>query len=116
MVGSEIISGPGRAPDFAFGASISNGGRHLTALKSAAAGGSISRIVPHIEPPHPVTLPAYLADRVLTEYGQADVRASAAPTERLDTGAFCLAREGGTGSDGSFSGRAIQPNSPLPRL
>ena len=75
MVGSEIISGPGGAPDFAFGASISNGGRHLTALKSAAAGGSISRIVPHIEPPHPVTLPAYLADHVLTECGQADVRA-----------------------------------------
>ena len=75
MVGQERISGPGGAPDFAFGASTSNGGRHLTALKSAAAGGSISRIVPHIEPPRPVTLPAYLADVVLTEHGRAEVRA-----------------------------------------
>ena len=45
---------------------VSNGGRHLTALKSAASGGRISRIVPRIEPPHPVTLPNYLADAVIT--------------------------------------------------
>lgn len=88
VVGSEIISGPGGAPDFAFGASISSGGRHLTAFKSAAAGGSISRVVPHIESPHPVTLPAYLADRVLTEYGQADVRALSGPDRAMAVAAI----------------------------
>lgn len=83
MAGDEVISGPGGAPDFAFGASVSNGGRHLTALKSAASGGRISRIVPRIEPPHPVTLPNYLADAVITEFGLAEIRPLAGPDRFL---------------------------------
>jgi acyl-CoA hydrolase len=79
MAAGEVISGPGGAPDFAFGASVSNGGRHLTALKSAAARGTISRIVTRIEPPHPVTLPNYLADAFITEHGRAEVRSLAGP-------------------------------------
>jgi acyl-CoA hydrolase len=78
-VGGEIVSGPGGAPDFAFGASVSNGGRFVAALKSTAAGGSVSRIVRCIEPPGPVTLPAYLADVVVTEHGRAEVRTLAGP-------------------------------------
>jgi acyl-CoA hydrolase len=80
-----VISGPGGAPDFAFGASVSNGGRMVLALKSTAAGGTVSRIVRAIEPPNPVTLPAYLADAVITEHGRAEVRglAGAARAEAL---------------------------------
>lgn len=75
VVGGELISGPGGAPDFAFGASVTNGGRFVAALRSTAARGTISRIVRCIEPPNPVTLPAYLADVIVTEHGRAEVRA-----------------------------------------
>jgi acyl-CoA hydrolase len=34
----------------------------------------VSRIVARIEPPKPVSLPAYLADLIVTEHGVADVR------------------------------------------
>ena len=34
----------------------------------------MSRIVSTIEPPKPVSLPAYLADLIVTEHGVADVR------------------------------------------
>lgn len=74
VAGEEVISGPGGAPDYAFGASIGNGGRSIVALRSTAARGSLSRIVATIAPPRPVTLPAYLADAVVTEHGVAEVR------------------------------------------
>jgi acetyl-CoA hydrolase len=83
VAGGQIISGPGGAPDFAFGASVSNGGRFVAALKSTTSGGSVSRIVRHIEPPDPTTLPAYLADVIVTEHGRAEVRPLAGP-ERAD--------------------------------
>ena len=77
MVGQEFISGPGGAPDFAFGGAMATGGRVVVALPSTAAGGSISRIVDHIQPPNPVSLPAYLADIIVTEHGVAEVRGMA---------------------------------------
>jgi acyl-CoA hydrolase len=83
VAAGEIISGPGGAPDFAFGASVSNGGRLILAMKSTASSGTISRIVHRIEPPHPVTLPSYLTDVVVTEHGRAEVRAIGG-TERAD--------------------------------
>lgn len=83
MAGGQVISGPGGAPDYAFGANISNGGRHITAFKSAASGGRISRIVPYIEPPHPVTLAAWMADAVITDYGRAEIRALAGADRAL---------------------------------
>lgn len=73
-VGGRIISGPGGAPDFAFGASLCTGGRSIVALPSTAAEGRISRIVRSIEPPNPTTMPAYVADIVVTEHGAAEVR------------------------------------------
>ena len=73
MANGQIVSGPGGAPDFAFGAGLASGGRAIMALRSATAGG-LSRIVGRIEPPNPVTLPSYLADVVVTEYGRAEVR------------------------------------------
>ncbi|MEA3214391.1 MAG: hypothetical protein QOJ19_547 [Acidimicrobiia bacterium] len=74
MRGNEIISGPGGAPDFAFGAALATGGRVVVGLPSTASGGAVSRIVARIEPPKPVSLPAYLADLIVTEHGIADVR------------------------------------------
>jgi len=74
MRGAEIISGPGGAPDFAYGAALATGGRVVVALPSTAANGRVSRIVTGIEPPRPVSLPAYLADLIVTEHGVADVR------------------------------------------
>ena len=74
MRGTEIISGPGGAPDFAFGAALATGGRVVVGLPSTAGGGAVSRIVTRIEPPKPVSLPAYLADLIVTEHGVAEVR------------------------------------------
>ncbi len=72
--GSEFIAGPGGAPDFAYSGSIVNGGRVVCALPATAAGGKISRIVREITPPGRVSLPAYLADAIVTEHGIAEVR------------------------------------------
>ena len=74
MANGQIVSGPGGAPDFAFGAGLASGGRAIMALRSATSGGRLSRIVNRIEPPNPVTLPSYLADVIVTEYGRAEVR------------------------------------------
>lgn len=83
VAGGQIISGPGGAPDFGFGANLTNGGRSVLALRATAAGGRISRIVRAIEAPNPVTLPNYLADVIVTEYGRVDVRGLAG-TARAD--------------------------------
>ncbi len=68
------ISGPGGAPDFAFGASIATGGRSIMALPSTAAGGAISKIVRQVATGAPTTLPNYTADVVVTEYGAVELR------------------------------------------
>lgn len=72
--GGRRFSGPGGAPDFAFAATAAPGGRAIMALRSTAAKGTISRIVRHIEAPSPTTVPAYLADVVITEHGAAELR------------------------------------------
>lgn len=74
MVAGTLISGPGGAPDFGFGASLTSGGRSVLALRAVAGGGRISRIVRQIEAPRPTTLPSYLADVVVIEFGRIDVR------------------------------------------
>jgi acyl-CoA hydrolase len=74
VVNGQVISGPGGAPDFGFGASIAGKGRSVLALRSTAGRGAVSRIVRRIEAPNPVTLPSYLADVVVTEFGRVDVR------------------------------------------
>ncbi len=74
VVGGRIVSGPGGLPDFTFAASLDGGGRSIIALPSVAGRDRISRIVGRIQPPAPTTLPAYLADRVVTEHGVAELR------------------------------------------
>ena len=74
VAGGKVISGPGGQPDFAVGASLSEGGVSILAFPSTAAQGRRSRIVPAIDPAAPVTVPRYLADRVVTELGVARLK------------------------------------------
>ena len=69
VAGGKVISGPGGQPDFAVGASLSDGGVSILAFPATAARGRLSRIVRAIDPSAPVTVPRYLADRVVTEFG-----------------------------------------------
>lgn len=73
-VGDRLVSGPGGQPDFAIAASLAAGHRNLLALPSTAAGGGVSRIVRRLAPEATATLPRFLADRVVTEYGVARLR------------------------------------------
>ena len=72
-VGGRQISGPGGQPDFAAGASL-NGGISVVAMPSTAAGGKASRIVRQLDAGAVATTPRYYADRVVTEYGAAELR------------------------------------------
>lgn len=74
QVGDRVVSGPGGQPDFAAGAALSPGGMAVVALPSTARKGTASRIVPRLDPEVPVTVPRYLADRVVTENGIARLR------------------------------------------
>ena len=73
-VNGRVLSGPGGAPDYAFAACAAENGHSILALKSTAARGAISRIVASIDAPDRITLPAYTADIIVTEYGVAEVR------------------------------------------
>ena len=72
-VGGRQISGPGGQPDFAAGASL-NGGISVVAMPATAARGKVSRIVRRLDPDAVVTTPRYWADRVVTEFGAAELR------------------------------------------
>ncbi len=78
MVGGRTVSGPGGQPDFAQAASSAAGGMSIVALQATAAKGTVSRIVPAIDSADLVTVPHYLADRVVTEFGVASVRGATA--------------------------------------
>ena len=83
-LGSRQISGPGGQPDFATGAML-NGGISVVAMPSTAARGKVSRIVKQLDPGAVVTTHRTLADRIITEYGQAQLagRTLAARAEAL---------------------------------
>ena len=71
-LGSRQISGPGGQPDFAVGA-ILNGGVSVVAMPATAARGKVSRIVRRLDADSVVTTPRTLADRIVTEFGQAEL-------------------------------------------
>ncbi|RIA45496.1 acyl-CoA hydrolase [Hephaestia caeni] len=71
-IGGKHIGGTGGLPDFAMGAAAAQGGRSVIALSSTAAGGTGTRIVARLN--GPVTVPAYLADVIATEFGRAELR------------------------------------------
>lgn len=68
-IGAEMWSGPGGQQDFAIGALMAKGGRNVTILRSVAAGGTVSRIVPRLPEGTIVTVPRQMTDYVITEYG-----------------------------------------------
>lgn len=81
-LGPRQISGPGGQPDFAAGAML-NGGISVVAMPATAARGQVSRIVKQLDPGAVVTTPRTLADRVITEFGQAEL-AGRTVAERAD--------------------------------
>lgn len=90
QIGDRVVSGPGGQPDFAAAAALSVEGRSFVALPSCTGHGdpqlgreTISRIVPRLGANVPVTVPRYLADRVVTEHGVARLR-GADGSERAD--------------------------------
>lgn len=71
-LGPRQISGPGGQPDFAAGAML-NEGISVVAMPATAARGQVSRIVKQLDPGAVVTTPRTHADRVVTEFGQAEL-------------------------------------------
>ena len=66
---AEIYNGTGGQPEFHIGAAIAPGGKAITVLPTTAAGGSITRIVPHVADGSYITVPRHFADYVVSEFG-----------------------------------------------
>lgn len=73
-IGYRQYSGTGGQVDFIRGAAMSKGGRAILAFHSTAAGGKLSRIVPHINEGASVTTSRADVHCIVTEYGIADLR------------------------------------------
>jgi len=68
-LGHRIYSGIGGQMDFIHGAALSKGGKPIIALPSTAAGGTVSRIVPELNPGAGVVTTRGHVHWVVTEYG-----------------------------------------------
>jgi len=75
-LGSNYWSSSGGQPDFARGAVLSRDGQAFIVLHSTALDDSVSRIVPQLHPGAAVTTFKNIVDRVVTEYGVAELRGS----------------------------------------
>jgi 4-hydroxybutyrate CoA-transferase len=73
-LGTYQLSGVGGQIDFARGAAGAPDGRFIIALPSTAKGGTISRIVPVLEPGAAVTASRSDIDTVVTEFGAARLK------------------------------------------
>ena len=73
-LGPELYSGAGGQVPFQIGALLSKGGRGITVVPSTASGDKISRIVPLLPEGTNVTIHKNLSDRIITEYGIAELR------------------------------------------
>lgn len=84
-LGSDYWSSSGGQPDFARGAVMSENGEAFIVLHSSTAEDAISRIVPQLHPGAAVTTFKNIVDKVVTEYGVAELRGSsiAERTRRL---------------------------------
>ncbi len=71
----KYYSSSGGQVDFARGAMYSDGGQGFIVLHSTAKHGGVSRIVPQLAPGDAVTLSKNTVDKVVTEYGVAELRA-----------------------------------------
>jgi acyl-CoA hydrolase len=68
-LGPDPIGSPGGQLEYTIGAHYSKGGRAISTLLSTAKGGTVSRIVPMVQPGTVVTIPLYYVDNLVTEYG-----------------------------------------------
>jgi acyl-CoA hydrolase len=75
-LGSEYWSSSGGQPDFARGALFSEHGQSFIVLHSTTADASTSRIVAQLHPGAALTTFKNIVDRVVTEYGVAELRGS----------------------------------------
>lgn len=75
-LGSEYWSSSGGQPDFARGAIFAEHGQSFIVLHSTTADESVSRIVAQLHPGAAVTTFKNVVDRVVTEYGVAELRGS----------------------------------------
>lgn len=84
-LGSAYWSSSGGQPDFARGAVLSENGQAFIVLHSTTSDGKTSRIVPRLHPGAAVTTFKNVVDRIVTEYGVAELRGStiAERTRRL---------------------------------
>lgn len=73
-LGERQVAGPGGQPDYAEAAAAAPGGIAIHALPATAARGKASRIVRQLDAGAIVTTPRYLADRIVTEFGVAQLR------------------------------------------
>jgi 4-hydroxybutyrate CoA-transferase len=69
--GGHMINGTGGQPDAHISASLCPTGRAITVMRSTALEGSISKVVAEHEAGTLITIPRYLADTVVTEFGVA---------------------------------------------
>jgi 4-hydroxybutyrate CoA-transferase len=72
-LGYQVWAGTGGQFDFAVGAMLSKGGRNIVILPSTARKGTVSRIVPAFEPGTIISVPRFMSDYVVTEYGIANL-------------------------------------------
>jgi acyl-CoA hydrolase len=73
-IGGRYYSGSGGQVDFARGAMYSEGGQGFVVLRSTARDGTVSRIVPTLAPGDVVTTMKNTVDKVVTEFGVAELR------------------------------------------
>jgi len=73
-LGTHYVSSTGGQADFMRGAVLSEGGHSFIVTHSSAVGGTISRIQPTLTPGAVVTSHKNLIDKVVTEYGVAELR------------------------------------------
>jgi acyl-CoA hydrolase len=76
-VGGRYWSGSGGQADFARGAMYSEGGQGFVVLPSTARSGTVSRIVPRLSHGSAVTTMKNTVDKIVTEYGVAELRGRA---------------------------------------
>lgn len=69
--GGHMVNGTGGQPDTHISAFICRGGRAITVMRSTAVEGSISKVVARHEAGTLITIPRYMADTIVTEYGVA---------------------------------------------
>jgi 4-hydroxybutyrate CoA-transferase len=73
-IGPTMYSGVGGQMDFMIGALHSEGGRSIMLIQSTARRGTVSRIVPHLEPGSIVSTPRTYLDHVVSEFGIASMQ------------------------------------------